>query len=145
MVFMKKCLLQLFIVPAIILLIGSCSSKSSGGGGGGGTSEANLVVTLNPPANSTQPAAPQTDFPLTVSVTSTMPPQGVTIDVVVKKDDGSGATVFTANNPGTTSANTNFNITGTPTGVVCVTTVTVTSKTKATNTVTLSYRYSRKP
>ena len=142
---MKKVLLQILIVPAIIVGIGSCSDKGGGGGGGGGTTEANLAVTLNPPAGSTQPAAPQVDFPLTVSITSAMPPQGVTIDVVVKKDDGSGATVFTANNPGTTSANTNFNITGTPTGVVCVTTVTVTCKTKATNTVTLSYRYSRKP
>jgi len=139
---MKKRLLQLFIVPAIIFGIGSCSDK--GGGGGGSTDESNLVVTLNPPAGSTQPAAPQIDFPLNVSITSTMPPQGVTIDVVVKKDDGSGATVFTANNPGTSSANTNFSITGTPIGVVCSTTVTVTSKTKATNTITLSYRYSRK-
>ena len=140
---MKKRLLQLFIVPAIIFGIGSCSDKGGGGGGGGGD-EANLVVTLNPPAGSTQPAAPQIDFPLNVSITSTMPPQGVTIDVVVKKDDGSGATVFTANNPGTTSPSTNFSITGTPIGVICLTTVTVTSKTKATNTVTLSYRYSRK-
>ncbi|HEY5970100.1 MAG TPA: hypothetical protein VIU35_19100 [Chitinophagaceae bacterium] len=136
---MKRILLQLFIVPAIILGIGSCSDK-----GGGATSEASLTVTLNPPVNSFQSAAPQTDFPLTVSISSTMPSQGVTIDVVVKKDDGSGATVFTANNPGTTSANTNFTITGTPIGVVCVTTVTVTSKTQATNTWTGSYRYSRK-
>jgi len=142
---MKKISFQLFVVPAIILCIWSCSNKGGGGGGGGGgTTEANLAVTLNPPANSVQPAAPQTDFPLTVSITSTMPPQGVTIDVKAAPD-GSSTNFFTANNPGTTSANTNFNITGTPTGVVCVTTVTVTSKTKATNTVTLSYRYSRKP
>jgi hypothetical protein len=137
---MRKSWFQLLIVPAIIFCTWSCSDK---GGSGGGT-EANLAVTLNPPANSNQPAAPQTDFPLTVSITSTMPPQGVTIDVVVKKDDGSGATVFTANNPGTTNPVTTFTITGTPAGVVCVTTVTVTSKSKVTNTVTLSYRYSRK-
>ena len=137
---MKKRLLQLFIVPAIIFGIGSCSDKGSGGD----DDESNLVVTLNPPAGSNQPAAPQIDFPLTVSITSTMPSQGVTIDVVVKRDDGSGTTIFTANNPGTTSASTNFTITGTPVGVVCVTTVTVTSKTKATNTWTGSYRYSRK-
>jgi len=135
---MKKRLFQLFIVPAIILGMGSCSDK------GGDDDEDNLAVTLNPPAGSTQPAAPQIDFPLTVSITSTMPPQGVTIDVVVKRDDGSGTTVFTANNPGTTSASTNLTITGTPVGVVCVTTVTVTSKTKAANTWTGSYRYSRK-
>jgi hypothetical protein len=95
---MKKKLLQIFIVPAIIFGLGSCSDKGDGGGGGS-VDEANLVVTLNPPAGSTQPPAPQIDFPLAVSITSTMPPQGVTIDVVVKKDDGSGTTVFTANNP----------------------------------------------
>ena len=141
---MKKVLLKLFLVPAIIFSIFSCSSKGGGGGGGGGgTSEANLVVTLNPPANSTQPAAPQTDFPLTVSITSTMPAQGVTIDVKAAPD-GSTTNFFTESRSSTV-ANNNFTITNTPTSVVCVTTVTVTSKTKATNTVTLSYRYTRKP
>ena len=139
MVFMKKRMLQLFIVPAIIFGIGSCSDK----GGGGSGDEANLVVTLNPPAGSTQAAAPQIDFPLTVSITSTMPPQGVTIDVKAAPD-GSTTNFFTESKS-TTAANNNFTITGTPTGVVCVVTVTVTSKTKATNTVTLSYRYTRKP
>ena len=139
---MKKGLLQLLIVPAIILGIGSCSDKG-GGGGGGGTTEANLAVTLNPPAGSTQPAAPQVDFPLTVSITSAMPSQGVTIDVKAAPD-GSSANFFTESRSSTT-ANNNFTITSTPTGVVCVTTVTVTSKTKATNTWTGSYRYTRKP
>ena len=139
---MKKVLLQFFMVPAVIFGIGSCSDKGGGGGGGGG-GEANLAVTLNPPANSTQPAAPQVDFPLTVSITSTMPPQGVTIDVKAAPD-GSTTNFFTESRSSTT-ANNNFTITATPVGVTCVTTVTVTSKSKATNTVTLSYRYSRKP
>src|SRR6188508_2039668 len=121
---MKKRLLQLFIVPAIIFGIGSCSDK----GGGGGGDEANLVVTLNPPAGSTQPAVPQIDFPLTVSITSTMPPQGVTIDVKAAPDGST--TNFYTESKSTTAANNNFTITGTPTGVVCV--------------VTLSYRYTRK-
>src|SRR5205809_372313 len=138
---MKKRLLQLFIVPVIVFGVFSCSSKS--GGGGGGNDEANLVVTLNPPAGSTQPAAPQIDFPLTVSITSTMPPQGVTIDVKAAPDGS--ATNFFTESKSSTSANNNFTITSTPTGVVSVVTVTVTSKTKATNTVTLSYRYTRKP
>ena len=140
---MKRVLLQFFIVPAIILSIGSCSDKGGGGGGGGGTTEANLAVTLNPPAGSTQPAAPQVDFPLTVSITSTMPPQGVTIDVKAAPD-GSATNFFTETRSSTT-ANNNFTITGTPTGVVCVTTVTVTSKSKPANTWTGSYRYTRKP
>ena len=141
---MKKFLLQLIIVPAIILGIGSCSDKGGGGGGGGGTTEANLVVTLNPPASSTQPAAPQVDFPLTVTVTSTMPPQGVTIDVKAAPD-GSATNFFTETKSATSSAPTPFTITGTPVGVVCVTTVTVTSKSKPANTWTGSYRYTRKP
>lgn len=136
---MKKWLLQIVIVPTIICGIHSCSDKGSSGGG----DEANLAVTLNPPANSTQPAIPQIDFPLTVSITSTMPSQGVTIDVKAAPD-GSTANFFT-NSQTTSSPTTNITITGTPTGVVCVTTVTVTSKSKPTNTWTGSYRYSRKP
>jgi len=139
---MKKIVLQILIVPMIIFGIANCGSKGGGGGGGGGGGEANLAITLNPPANSTQPAAPQTDFPLSVSITSTMPPQGVTIDVKAAPD-GSTTNFFTENRS-STQANNNFTITGTPVGPVCVVTVTVTSKTKATNTVTASYRYSRK-
>ena len=139
---MKKVLILLIVAPIIIFGIPNCGSKG-GGGGGGGNNEANLTITLNPPANSTQPAAPQTDFPLTVSITSTMPPQGVTIDVKVAPD-GSTTNFFT-DSKSTTSAITPFTITGTPAGVVCVTTVTVTSKTKPTIIVTLSYRYTRKP
>lgn len=139
--FMRKTLLQVCVILIITLFNYSCSDK--GGGGGGGTTEANLAVTLTPPAGSTQPAVPQPDFPLTVSITSTMPPQGVTIDVKAAPD-GSTTNFFTESRSSTT-ANNNFTITGTPTGVVCVTTVTVTSKSKPTNTWTGSYRYTRKP
>ncbi len=139
---MKRILVKAFVVPMIVLGIASCSDKGGGGGGGGGGSEENLVVTLNPPANSVQPAAPQTDFLLTVSITSAMPPQGVTIEVKAAQE-GSTSNFYSQTTSATTTP-TNFTITGTPVGVVCVVTVTVTSKTKATNTVTLSYRYSRK-
>jgi len=142
---MRKLFLQLFAASLVIIFItGSCSSKGGGGGGGGGTTEANLAVTLNPPVGTSQPAAPQADFPLTVSITSTMPPQGVTIDVSAKKDDGSGAAPFFTESRSSTSSNNNFTITGTPVGVVCLTTVTVTSKSKPTNTWSGTYRYSRK-
>jgi hypothetical protein len=134
---MKKVLILLIIAPVILFVVPDCGSK-----GGGGNDEANLVITLNPPANSTQPAAPQVDFPLTVSITSAMPPQGVTIDVKAAPD-GSTTNFFTESRSSTSAIN-NFTITNTPVGPVCVVTVTVTSKTKATNTVTASYRYSRK-
>jgi len=142
---MKKTLLRLLAGIIIVFGIANCSSRGGGGGGGGGggTTEANLVVTLNPPAGSTQPAAPQTDFPLTVSITSAMPSQGVTIDVKAAPD-GSTTNFFTESRS-STIANNNFTITGTPAGVMCVTTVTVTSKSKPSNTWTGSYRYTRKP
>ena len=140
---MKRILSYSVVLLVIMFGVINCSDKGGGGGGGGSTSEANLVVTTNPPAGSIQPAAPQTDFPLTVSITSAMPPQGVTIDVKAAPD-GSTTNFFTESRSSTTPNN-NFTITGTPVGVVSVVTVTVTSKTKATNTVTLSYRYSRKP
>jgi len=140
---MKRIVSYSVVLLVIMFGVINCSDKGGGGGGGGSTSEANLVVTTNPPAGSIQPAAPQTDFPLTVSITSAMPPQGVTIDVKAAPD-GSTTNFFTESRSSTTPNN-NFTITGTPVGVVSVVTVTVTSKTKATNTVTLSYRYSRKP
>ena len=135
------------MIILVAVVSGSCSNKGSGGGGGNpsGGGEVNLGVTLNPPAGSTQPAAPQTDFPLTVTITTAMPPQGVTIDVNAKKDDGSGAAPFFSQSISSSGAINNFTITNTPTGSICITTVTVTSKSKPTNTVTLTYRYSRKP
>lgn len=137
---MKNFLLYTFVISSLLLgVAGKCKKTPPA------PAEANLAVTLNPPANSVQSASPQTDFPLTVTITSTMPPQGVTIDVSAKKDDGSGAAAFfTTTQSSSTSVN-NFTITNTPASVVCLTTVTVTSKTKSTNKFTGTYRYSRKP
>ena len=141
---MKKEILQVLAVIMIIFGIASCGSKGGGGGGGGGggTTEANLAVTLNPPVGTTQPPAPQTNFPLTVAITSTMPPQGVTIDVKAAPDGTSNN--FYTETKSSTTANNSFTITSTPLNVICVTTVTVTSKSKPTNTWTGTYRYSRK-
>ena len=139
---MRKSVLFGFIISAL-LLTGSCGSKSTPTPPP--PPEPNLVVSLNPPENSIQPTAPQTDFSLAVTIASTMPVQGVTISVTAKKDDGSGAAPFYAPaSTSTSSATNNFTITGTPTGVVCLTTVTVTSKSKPSNTWTGTYRYSRK-
>jgi hypothetical protein len=139
---MRKILFNVF--AAVILLsgmAGSCKKKSNGGGG---TNEPALNVTLDPPANSLQPPAAQTTFPLTVTVTSTMPAAGVTIDVSCKKDDGSSDPAFFTTSVSASTAASNINITNTPIGVICVTTVTVTSKSTSSNKWTGSYRYSRK-
>lgn len=143
---MRKSILGFFAGLILVFVIaGSCKKKSSPSPPPPPPTEANLVVTLTPPANSVQSAAPQVDFPLTVLVTSAMPPQGVSITVSAKKDDGSGAAAFFNGNSTTSNATSNFTITGTPTNVVCLTTVTITSVSKPTNSWTGSFRYSRKP
>lgn len=141
---MRKSLFYSFIILSLTLgMAGKCSKGS--GGGTNPPSEANLAITLDPPASSSQPPAPLTTFPLKVTITSTMPSQGVTIVVSAKKDDGSPDPPFFTENRSTSNAVSDFNITNTPLSVVCLVTVTVTSKTKATNTFTGTYRYSRKP
>lgn len=130
--------LSLFFIPA-------CSKK----GGGGGTptppapTEADLAVTINPANGSVQaPALPP--FNLTVTINSTMPPNGVKIDVTAKKDDGSGAAAYYSTTVNSTTATNNFTITNTPASVLCLVEVKVTSLTKATNVWTGSYRYTSK-
>ncbi|MBL7749816.1 MAG: hypothetical protein JNN29_00450 [Chitinophagaceae bacterium] len=132
------------LFATIVLIFGVAGKCSKGGGGGTPTPpEANLAVTLNPPVGSNQAAALGPDFPLSVTITSTMPPQGVTIEVTAKVENAT--TNFYAPAITSTSATvSNFTITNTPVASTCVVTVTVTSKTKATNKWTGSYRYSRK-
>jgi hypothetical protein len=135
-------LLSIFFISSI--LISSGCKKGGGGGGGGGTNEANLAVTLNPPNGSVQAPANGPNFDLTVTITSTMPPNGVKIEITAKKDDGTNPPpFFTSTNNTTTSVN-NYVITNTPATTACVVDVKVTSLTKPTNTWTGQYRYSRK-
>lgn len=142
---MRRALFNFFAV--LILLSGvavNCKKKSNGGGGG--NNEAPLAVTLSPPSGSNQAPAPQTTFDMTVTVTSTMPPMGVTIDVSSKKDGSTDPAFYTETKSATTSNSpVLFTITGTPVNVICVTTVTVTSKSTPSNKWTGSYTYSRKP
>ena len=140
---MRRLLISVFVSVAVVFgLAGSCGKGSDPDPNPG---EANLQVTLSPANGSTQPAAPFVTLPLTVTVTSTMPPQGVQIDVSAKKDDGSSDPPFFTSSVSTSNAVTNFSITNTPVNVVCIVNVTVTSKTKATNKWTGNFRYSRKP
>jgi len=139
---MRRVLYSLFAISILLTgMAGSCKKKN----GGSGPTEATLEVILNPAAGSLQPPIPQTTFPLTVTVTSTMPSAGVTIDVTSKKDDGSADPAFFTTTTSTSSTASNFTITGTPTNVICITNVTVTSKSTPSNKWTGSYRYSRKP
>ena len=69
---------------------------------------------------------------INANITSTLPKDGVTIDVTVKKKLDNSV-VFTSNISSSAASNP-FTVTGLTAGTLCVATVTVTSKSKATNT-----------
>ena len=122
------------------ILLPSCS----GGGDDPEPAEENLVITTTPVLNGQQEAvAPGPNFPLTVTVSSKMPPQGVRIEVSARPD-GRGTTPFFTANQTTSNATTNFTITNTPQLTVSRVTVTVTSVSKPGNNKTGFYLYSRK-
>jgi len=125
-------ILSVFLVSTALV---SCSK-------GGGSGEAALVVSTTPTDKSVQAASPG-PFTLSVDVTSAMPPQGVTIAVTASIDGTSNSTFYTKSTS-TTTAVTNFTLTGTPTGVSCLVNISVTSNDKASNVWTGSYNYSAK-
>ena len=140
---MFRSVLFLFVAAVLATTI-SCTKGSDGGGGGNPGGGSTLQVTLDPPVNSTQPATPDVDFNLKVTVTAGMPSQGVSIFVTARKDDGSGAAPFFQVTQNTSAAVTNIVITNTPLDVMCIVNVTVTSLNNASTSWTGSYRYSRK-
>jgi hypothetical protein len=73
-----------------------------------------------------------TSLIMNANITSTLPKDGVTVDVTVKKK--SDNTVVFATNLSSSAASNPVTVTGLTAGVLCVATVTVTSKSKATNT-----------
>jgi hypothetical protein len=140
MILMRRVLYLVYMFSmATLILSGSCKKN----GGGGGTNEPALSVELNPAANSNQLPAPGPDFPLTVTIKSTMPAAGVKIDVSAREDVGGSTPFFNQSVTSSTSVN-NFSITGSPRNVTIRVTVTVTSLSTSTNTFTGSYTYSRK-
>ncbi|MBN8836776.1 MAG: hypothetical protein J0I09_05930 [Sphingobacteriia bacterium] len=120
----------------------SCGKGASGGGSS--TTEATLAVTLNPAAGSNLPAqALGSGLPLTVTVTSTMPSNGVRIDVAATNQT-SNVTFFSTTVSNANAAN-NFTITNIPTGSVsCKCTVTVTSLSSSSNVWTGSFIFAAK-
>jgi len=136
---MKRISLLILFCALIITTLNSC--KKSGGDSGGGTTEETLAVEISP-AGPVEAAGVGPDFPLKVTLKSKMPSSGIKIDVSGKQD-GSSTTYFTTSKT-TSSAVSDFIITGTPSGVICTVQVTVTSVTKPTNTWSASYKYSKK-
>jgi hypothetical protein len=83
-----------------------------------------------------------TSLLINASITSTMPKDGVTIDVTVRKKLDN-TVVFTSNIPSSAASNP-FTVTGLTAGTLCVATVTVTSKSKATNTALKTFELAAK-
>ncbi len=134
---MKKPLVIISFVLGLFLL-SECKKSSNKS-----TSEVNLVVETNPSNGSFQLPSIE-PFNLIVTITSTLPPNGVKIEISSKKDDGSGSAAFFSTSVNSTSAVNNFTITNTPVGVQCLVDIKVTSLTKSSNQWTGSYHYSRK-
>jgi hypothetical protein len=83
-----------------------------------------------------------TSLAMNANITSTLPKDGVTVDVTVKKKlDNS--TVFTTNLSSTTASNP-VTVTGLTPGTLCVATVTVTSKSKSSNTALKTFELASK-
>jgi len=137
--FMKRFLYLVYLISfSIIVLSGSCKKS-----GGGGTNEPALNVEMNPSSGSNQAPAPGPDFPLTITIKSTLPPSGVKIDVSAKEDVASSTPFFNQSLNSTTAIN-NITITGSPRNVTIRVSVTVTSLSSSSNKFTGSYTYSRK-
>lgn len=83
-----------------------------------------------------------TSISINANITSTLPKDGVTIEVSVKKK-ADNAVVFSASTSSAAASNP-VNITGLTPGVLCVATVTVTSKSKSSNTLTKTFEMASK-
>lgn len=137
---MKKLLFTCLALATLAVSMPFCGKK--GGTSDSCSTEKTLTVTTSPANGANEAAAPGPTFPLTVTIGSTLPTSGVTIQVKARPD-GVSTTFFTEERSSTSASN-SFTITGTPVSTTCVVEITVTSKTCATNKWTGSYRYSRK-
>ena len=79
---------------------------------------------------------------INANITSTLPKDGVTIDVSVKKK-ADNTVVFTTNLSSSAASNP-VTVTGLAAGTLCVATVTITSKSKASNTSTKTFELASK-
>jgi hypothetical protein len=83
-----------------------------------------------------------TSLLMNTNITSTLPKDGVTIDVTVKKKLDN--TVVFSSNISSTAASNPVTITGLTSGVLCAATITVTSKSKASNTAFKTFELASK-
>lgn len=133
---MKKSIFLLLGASVLLLIaLGSCKKSKT-------TNPGTLTIQTTPASGSNQAAAPGPDFPLVVSITSSMPSGGVRIEISAHAE---GSTMnFYTNSVNTSNATNNFLITGSPQGVTSVVDVTVTDLSNTSNKASSSYRFARK-
>lgn len=136
---MKKNILAIVLPVLFLVSMPYCKKKGSSDAC---STDPSLSVTTTPANGSTEPPAPGPDFNLRVTVNSTLPSGGVTIEVKARPE-ANQAGFFTQTKTSTTK-DTDFTITGTPPATPCIVEITVTSKACSTNKFTGSYRYSKK-
>lgn len=132
----------LALCAILFLAVMPACKKSSSGGSDPCTTEKTLSVTTNPGNGTTQAAAPGPDFPLQVTINSSIPSAGVTIEVKARPE--ASTTTFYSTSISSSTASNNFTITNTPSATPCIVEITVSSKGCSTNKWTGSYRYSKK-
>ena len=136
---MKKNFLLSVIVLLALVVMSDCKKKKEPAEC---STEPALQVTTSPAVNSTEPPAPGPDFPLRVSVTSSLPASGVTITVKARPENSQ--TTFYSETKNSTTAGTDFTIKNTPSATPSIVEIAVSSTLCPSNKFSGSYRYSRK-
>ena len=134
----RKALIPALFVILTLGIFSTCKKKPTDSCAG----QPAIVATTSPAVNSVEAPAPGPNFPLRVTITSTIPSGGVDIKVVARPE--TSTTAFFTETKSVTTSVTDFTITGTPINVPSIVEITVTAKTCSTNKWTGSYRYSRK-
>ena len=129
---------------SIALIVICAGILSCGKGSGDDCTETGLEFTTTPALSSVEPAGVGPDFPLTVTITQPVPPQGVTIVITARPENPSSSTPFFTETKSVTGSVNNFTITNTPQNVQSIVEITATSNSCNTNKFSGSYRYSRK-
>jgi hypothetical protein len=129
-------------IALIFLSVGILSCGK--GSGDDECTDTDLEFTTTPALNTTEQPAVGPDFPVTVTITSTVPSQGVTIVVTARPENPSNSQPFYTETKSVTASSTIFTITNTPQNVQSIVEVSATANNCNTNKFSGSYRYSRK-
>jgi hypothetical protein len=133
-------ILAIFPIILFAVAINACSKKPTPPTPA--PNEAQIVFTINPDPGTTTLSVLGATQNIAITITSTMPSQGVTADISVKKDSDN-STVF-SQTLSMSTASANVSIQNLTVGDVCTATITLTSKAVATNKATKTFKLARK-